>query len=167
MHYYGSVNFLEQKYEDSVAHTCAVLGERTHFSSNSKSSGTYLLYVQSYIHVRKWIFCKQPWMSKLLKIRVLYLNVKLATFRRSVNCQVRNKWSSRNAHHVYQYLLHENKVGNRFAGSRMGIFGLLFYNESFQQRMLRKIVSCTLSNDWQMKENLPVIDALQFYKTYD
>jgi len=61
--------------KECCANVCNI--QRTYiFSYNSDSTKIYSLYVQSYIHVSKWIFCKHMWIVKLLRIGVLYLNEK-------------------------------------------------------------------------------------------
>ena len=86
-------------------------------------------------------FMKHTCMSKLLRIGVLYLNNKLAAFRRSVNCQVSNQWRTRNEPHIYQYLIHEINAGNGCAGSRTRIAWSLFYNESCNTELFEKLSS--------------------------
>jgi hypothetical protein len=72
--------------KNCCTHVCYI--QRTYiFSLKFGLHWNHLLYFQSYIHVRKWIFCKHPWMVKLLIIGVLYLNGKVWGVRRCVNCR--------------------------------------------------------------------------------
>ena len=104
-------------------HVCYI--QRTYiFSLKFGLHWNHLLYFQSYIHVRKWIFCNHPWMVKLLRIGVLYLNGKVWGVRRCVNC--------RKALHVYQFPLYELMTENDYSGPCKRTIRPLFYNDCFK-----------------------------------